>query len=37
LDTEPLDELIEHLNQSPDLTTFLKVIGAPETPESTPH
>jgi hypothetical protein len=36
-DTKPLDELIEHLNQSPDLTTFLKAIGAWETPTSTPH
>jgi hypothetical protein len=36
-DNKPLDELIEHLNQSPDLTTFLKAIGAPETPTSTPH
>jgi hypothetical protein len=35
-DTKPLGELIELLNQSPDLTTFLKVIGAPETEISTP-
>jgi hypothetical protein len=34
--TKPLEELIEHLNQSPDLATFLKAIGAPETEISTP-